>query len=142
MKPCLSFSDVVEVGRPRLNEMERVGNMYPNGDSPEACEAFTHQVVLVEGTVIQTYGMAAAFARKADELGDIAEVWKEASQFCQAALEVLSKLKDKYPYCGTPQLYDVVLDYKSAADKRCRGVMEEAECQKMDFPKGLLPELT
>jgi len=142
MKPCLNFGDVVEVGRPRLEEMERVGNMYPNGDSVEACVAFTRQVGLVEGTVVQTYGIAAASTRKAEELSDVAEVWRATSQFCQSALEVLSKLKDKYPFCGTPQLYDVVLDYKLAADKRYRGAMEEAECQKMDFPKGLLPELS
>jgi hypothetical protein len=142
MKPCLSFGDVVEVGRPRIAEMERVGNMYLNGDSAEACAAFTHQVGLVEGTVVQTYGIAAAFTRKAEDLSDVSDVWKTMSQFCQTALEVLLKLKDKYPHCGTPQLYDVVLDYKLAADKRYRGAIEEAECQKMDFPKGLLPEMS
>lgn len=142
MKPCLSFGDVLAVGQPRIAEMERVGDMYPNGESAEACAAFTHQVGLVEGTVVQTYGIAAMLARRADDLEEAAEIWKTMSQFCQRALTVLSRLKDKYPYCGTPQLHDVVLDYKLAADKRHRGVTEEAECQKMDFPKGLLPELS
>ena len=142
MKACLSFGDVLEVGQPRIAELERVGDMYPNGESTEACVAFTHQVGLVEGTVVQTYGIAAMLARRADDLNEVAEIWKTMSQFCQRALVVLSRLKDKYPYCGTPQLHDAVLDYKLAADKRHRGVMEEAECQKMDFPKGLLPELS
>jgi hypothetical protein len=142
MKPCLSFGDVLEVGQPRIAEMERIGDMYPNGDSAEACAAFTHQVGLVEGTVVQTYGIAAVLARRADDLKEVAEIWTAMSQFCQRALVVLSRLKDKYPYCGTSQLHDAVLDYKLAADKRYRGVMEEAECQKMDFPKDLLPELS
>lgn len=142
MKPRLTFNDVVELGRPRLAEMERIGNLYPNGDSAEACAAFTHQVGIVEGTVIQTYGIAAALARKAEDLNDVAEIWKTMSLFCQSALEILSRLKGRYPGCGAPELHDAVLDYKLAADKRHRGVMEEAECQKMDFPKNLLPDMS
>jgi len=142
MKPCLSFGDVVEAGKPRLTELQRVGNLYSDARSAEASAAFTREVNLVEATVVQTYGMAATSARKTDTLRDVAEIWKAMSQFCQNALEVLSTLKDKYPSCGTPQLYDRVLDYKLAADKRYRGAIEEATCQTRDFPKGLLPELS
>jgi hypothetical protein len=86
--------------------------------------------------------MAAAMARKADELNEVAEIWREMSAFCQPALEILAVLKDKYPGCGTPELYDAVLDYKLAADKRYKGVQEEIACQKVDPPKGLFPELS
>ncbi len=139
MKQCLSFGDIVDVGQPQIDEMERIGNYYPSADVPGACAAFTRQVRLVEGIVVQTYGVAATLARKADSLEEVSAVWSKMSQFCQSALEVLLKLKYKYPYCGTPELYDAVLDYKLAADKRYRGAMEEAECQKTDFPKELLP---
>ncbi len=142
MKACLSFSDILEVGQPRITEMERIGNSFPNGDSAEACTAFTHQVGVVEGTVMHTYSIAATLARKADDINEVAEVWKRMSQFCQSALEVLLRLKDKYLFCGTPQLYDLVLDYKLAADKRMRGAIEEAQCRTKDFPKELLPELS
>jgi len=138
----LSFADVLAVGRPRIAELERIGNMFSDGELAEACAAFSHEVGVVEGTVVQTYGIAATFARKAEDLRDAADVWKKMSQFCQAALEVLSRLKDKYPRCGTTELYDRVLDYKLAADKRHEGAIKEAECQTMDFPKGLLPELS
>ena len=63
------------------------------------------------------------------------------SFFCQSALAILTSLKHKYPDCGTPALYDMVLDYKLACDKRYRGAMEELACQKTEFPKGLLPEM-
>lgn len=140
MKACLSFGDILEVSRPQIAEMERIGNLYPDSEAPGACEAFTRQVRLVEGIVVQTYGVAAAMSRKADDLNEAAEVWRKMSSFCQSALEILATLKHKYPYCGTPGLYDAVLDYKLAADKRYKGVQEEMACQKMEFPKGLFPE--
>ena len=78
---------------------------------------------------------------KADELSEVAEVWSRMSFFCRSAMVALSSLKNKYPYCGTPELYDMVLDYKLACEKRYRGAMEEVACQKTEFPKGLLPEI-
>jgi hypothetical protein len=142
MKACLSFSDILEVSQPQIDEMQRIGNSYPDATAAGACEAFTHQVRLVEGIVVQTYGVAAALAKKADDLNEVADVWNRMSRFCQSALRILADLKHKYPYCGTPQLYDLILDYKLAADKRYKGAMEEATCQKMEFPRGLLPKLS
>jgi hypothetical protein len=136
MKACLSFSDILEVGQPQIQEMQRIGDAYPSPDVPGACAAFTRQVRIVEGTVVQTYGVAAALARKADDLDEVSEIWGQMSFFCRSALTVLSSLKHKYPYCGTSELYDMV-----ACDKRCRGAMEELACQTTDFPKGLLPEM-
>jgi hypothetical protein len=141
MSACLSFSDILEVGRPQISEMERIGSMYPSAETPGACEAFTRQVRLVEGTVIQTYGVAAALARKADSLAEVVEIWGKMSCFCQSALQVLASLRHKYPYCGTPRLYDAILDYKLAADKRYKGVQEEMACQTTEIPRGLFPEL-
>ena len=142
MKACLSFSEILEVSQPPISEMERIGNHYPAADAPGACEAFTRQVRLVEGVVVHTYGMAAAMAKRAGDLDEVAEIWRKMSGFCQPALAILANLKDKYPYCGTPELYDAVLDYKLAADKRYKGVQEEIACQKTEPPKGLFPELS
>ena len=141
MKACLSFSDILGVGQPQIEEMQRIGDAYPDPNVPGACEAFTRQVTIVQGIVVQTYGVAAALAKKADELSEVAEIWSGMSFFCRAAMVSLSSLKHKYPYCGTLQLYDMVLDYKLACDKRYRGAMEELACQKTEFPKGLLPEM-
>jgi len=142
MKACLTFNDILQIGQPQIDEIQRVGNSFPSADIQGACAAFARQVRLLEGVVVNNYMVAAALARKADELKDVAEVWSRMSQFCQSALQVLAQLKDKYPSCGTPELYDLALDYKLAADKRYQGVAEELACQKMDFPKGLLPELS
>ena len=141
MKACLSFSDILDVGQPQISEMQRIGNFYPNSEAPGACIAFARQVRLVEGIVVQTYGVAAAMVKKADDLNEVADIWNKTSRFCHSALQILADLKYKYPYCGTAELYDLVLDYKLAADKRYKGALEETTCQKMEFPKGLLPNL-
>ncbi|MBU6399597.1 MAG: hypothetical protein KGS61_04715 [Verrucomicrobia bacterium] len=141
MKTCLSFGDILRVGQPQLAEMQRIGDAYPSPEVPGACEAFTRQVNIVEAILVQNYGIAAAMTRRADDLNEVAEIWNGMSRFCQSALACLVTLKHKYPYCGTPALYDKVLDYKLACDKRYRGVMEELACQKTEFPKGLLPEM-
>ena len=141
MKACLNFSDILGVGRPQVEELQKIGDAYEGPEVPGACEAFTRQVRIVEGILVQTYGIAVAMAKKAEDLDEVAEIWAAMSRFCLSALSSLATLKGKYPYCGTPALYDMALDYKLACDKRYRGAMEELACQKMEFPKGLLPEM-
>jgi hypothetical protein len=141
MKACLSFGDILGVGRPQVDEMQRIGDAFASAEVPGACEAFARQVSIVEGVLVQSYGIAAAMARKADDLNEVGEIWSAMSGFCQLALSSLATLKYKYPYCGTPALYDKALDYKLACDKRYRGAMEELACQKAEFPKGLLPQM-
>lgn len=141
MKTCLGFNDILDVGRPEIEEMQRIGDAYSSAEAPGACEAFTRQVRNAESVVLYTYRVAATLAKRAEELNEVAEIWSEMSSFCQSALHSLSNLKHKYPYCGTPELYDLVLDYKLACDKRFRNASEEMACQKAQFPKGLLPDL-
>jgi hypothetical protein len=141
MKACLNFGDILGVGRPQVEELQRIGDAYASPDVPGACEAFTRQVRIVEGILVQNYGIAAAMAKKAEDLDEVAEIWTAMSVFCRTALASLASLKHKYPYCGTPALYDMALDYKLACDKRYKGAMEELACQKTEIPKGLLPKM-
>jgi hypothetical protein len=66
-------------------------------------------------------------------------IWKEMTEYCESALAVLKDLKDKYFYCGTPELYDLVLDYRGEAQKRYYQNLQDSECQ---IPQGLFPEMT
>lgn len=141
MKALLSFSEILKVGEPQIAEMERLGRQCAGADAAEAYAAFQRQVLRVEGVVKQTYGVAATSARKADDLGEVAEIWNGMSRFCQNALQTLTALTDRYPDCVAPGLYDLVLDYKLAADQRNRNALEEMACQTIDLPRGLLPEL-
>lgn len=142
MAGCLSFDELLAIAEPQVRELQRVGDSFPGPDAPGACEAFSRQVRLLEGTVVTNYRVAAALAREAQDLKEAAELWRRMSQFCELILQVLAELKDKYPTCGTPELYDLVLDYKLAADKRFNGVQGELAWQKTDLPQGLLPELS
>ena len=96
MKACLNFSDILGVGQPQVDEMQRIGDAYASPDIPGACEAFTRQVRIVEGILVQTYGIAAALARKADDLSEVAEIWDAMGLFCRSALASLANLKHKY----------------------------------------------
>ena len=49
MKACLNFGEILEVGKPQVQEMQRIGDGYASPDIPGACEALTRQVRIVEG---------------------------------------------------------------------------------------------
>jgi hypothetical protein len=139
MKTCVTFADLVEIHRPQIEEMQRVGHAFSDPAAPNAGDAFSHQVKLVEGALRQTYREAAALARRTSDLEEVKELWSQMSAFCGAAIRALTSLKGKFPTCGTPQLYDLALDFKLAADKRHRDVLEEISCQNQELPKGLFP---
>jgi hypothetical protein len=139
MSACLSFKDLIEINRPRLAEMQRVGDLICSPVEESGCIAFSQQVRTVEAVVRNTYGIAAALARNAPDLQEAADVWDQMRELCTSSLQVLAGLKDKFPYCGTSELYDLTLDYKLACEKRHKGILEEMTCQTMDFPEGLFP---
>lgn len=97
------------------------------------------QVRLLEGFVTHTYSVAVSVCKRADDLGEAALVWEHMGGFCTSALSTLTRLKDRYPDCGTPALSGLTLDYKLACEKRFRSVMEEIECQNQSLPTGLFP---
>jgi hypothetical protein len=140
MKTCVSFEDLLQIHRPQIEEMRRVGESFPDPNSPGALAGFTQQVRIVEGALRQTCREASALARRTEDLAEVAEIWSGMSSFCDFTLQTLASVKDHYPNCGTPQFYDIALDYKLACDKRHRGVLEEIACQSTEFPKGLFPE--
>ncbi|MBI5386713.1 MAG: hypothetical protein HZA90_18735 [Verrucomicrobia bacterium] len=141
MKACLGFDELLGAGQPQIGEMERLGALETKPDQPDAAAAFSRQVRILEGILVQNYGVAATLARKADDLQEVAEIWSRMGLFCQAALQSLARLKEKHPHGAAPELYDLALDYKLACDKRHRGVLEEIACQKTELPKGLFPEM-
>jgi hypothetical protein len=142
MSTSLSFKDFIEINQPQIAEMQRVADSFADPEMPGASETFSKQVRLIEGVLTQTYGVATAIARKTADLKEVAEIWELMGLFCNSVLHTLAALRHKFPSCGTPQLYDLALDYKLACDKRYKGVLEERTCLTMEFPKGLLPEPT
>jgi hypothetical protein len=138
MNACLSFKDLIEINRPQLAEMERVGSM-ESPEEPASCVAFSGQVKAIEAAVRNMYVIARAMARNAADPQEAADVWDQMGELCSSALRILIGLKDKFPSCGTSELYDLTLDYKLACEKRHKGILEEMKCQTMEFPEGLFP---
>jgi hypothetical protein len=139
MKQSLNFEDLLQINQPQIAEMQRVGESFTSPGDPGAIEAFSNQVRIVEGLLRQTYAVAAAFTKKAEQLEEVAEIWSGLSSFCNRTLQMLASLREKYPSCGTPQLCDLTLDFKLACDKRHRAVLEEIACQNTALPSGLFP---
>ena len=142
MKASLSYEEVIDAGRPRLTELQRAAQSLSEGGAPEPSAAFSRQLVSVETSLRQTYGLVAQMARKAESLDEVADIWQRMGSYCEAALQILTELRKKNSGSGTGPLYDLVLDYKLACDERKNRALEEKECLKMDFPKGIFPDLS
>jgi hypothetical protein len=56
-----------------------------------------------------------------------------------AVVTVLRELKSTYPNCGTPELYDLMLQYRGEAQERYYQNLQDSECQTT--PAGLFPKL-
>lgn len=141
MSECLNFNDFLAAARPQVDAVRLVGARFSgsNDQNYRACQLFTAEVRKCEGTIRSCYAMAAQLCRGLDA-DVVAQIWKSIEGFCEFALSTLKELKDKYPDCGTPELYDLALDYKLACHKRHQGAMEEATCQKAAMPANLFPD--
>jgi len=136
---CIEFTDIVRGNERQVEALAEVAARHPDPEAPGACEAFSRQVRLVESVVVVTYIIAVEATRKSADLREIAEVWKVMGLLCDKALGVVSSFKDRYPFCGTPELYDRLLDYKNACSTRFDRANEELLCQTMPTPRGLFP---
>ena len=92
----------------------------------------------VRGILTHTYNIAVGLARKTTDLTEVAEIWRQTSQFCHRALQTLSVLKEKHPSCSNPELYDLALDYKLACDERYQSALEEKACLTQPIPPNLV----
>jgi len=142
MSLCLSFAEIIEGGKPQIAHLEDVAQSLSSlpAEDPKACEAFSREIRLLESALTHSYTLAVSVVRRTEDLREIAETWKEMESFCTNSLAVLKKWKDRYPNCGTPELFDLALDYKLACAKRYSNSVEEIACLTLTFPKGLFPE--
>ncbi|HEV7406806.1 MAG TPA: hypothetical protein VGO11_27905 [Chthoniobacteraceae bacterium] len=137
---CLNFDDLIEINKPQVAEFQRLAELLPDSDGSPESAPMSRQVHIVEGLLVQTYGIASKLTKETGDLADIAEIWRNLASFCNSVLQALSSLRKRFPSCGTPELYDLALDYKLACDKRHHRVLQELSCQTIEFPKGIFPE--
>lgn len=106
---------------------------------PDSCIQFGHLVRNVQAAILHTYQLAAHAAIREEAPAKAASLWKEMDDLCDMALKSLEDLKDVYPNSGTPQLYDLALDYKNAARQRYTENLEDAQCPTNLLPSRLFP---
>ena len=139
--PCVN--DMLEVlssvNRCQIAEMEKKGKELDPAQYG-SCEKFSHYVRNVQAAIIHTYQITAFWALRESEPEKAALLWRQMSDFCDSALAVLKVLKDIFPGCGAPELYDLTLDYKIETDKRWHQNLEDSECAKTPIPEGLFPK--
>jgi hypothetical protein len=131
------------VNRCQISEMEKAARELDPG-SPDSCIQFGRHVQNVQAAIIHTYQIVAYQAIRDKDPAVAAARWKAMSDFCDAALATLKDLKNAHPHCGTPELYDLALDYKSAAFDRYLANQEDSECLKAnkgEIPSGLFPKM-
>jgi hypothetical protein len=129
--------DVVDaVNRCQIDQLRKAGSqLNPATD----CAQFGKHVNNVQAVVVHTYQLIAWRAVRQADPKDAAKLWKSMVDLCDAALEVVKEYKGIYPYGGTPELYDLTLDYRNEAQKRYCQNLEDSECPTM--PAGLFPQM-
>ncbi|MBI4659039.1 MAG: hypothetical protein HY735_09360 [Verrucomicrobia bacterium] len=128
------------VNRCVIEELERAGEELSPRTTHNWCGLFTEHVRRVEAAIVHTYQLVAHSAIRQESPAEAAKLWREMSTYCDFALQKLKGLKDQFPDCGTPELYDLVLDYKNAADERYYQNVHDSECLKTPPPDHLFPK--
>ena len=138
MNDILDSEVLNSVNRCQIAEMEKMGREL-DPQQPNSCERFGERVRQVEAAIRHTWQLTAFASLREADPATAAKLWKRMSELCDRSLAVLKEFKDKYSFCGTPELYDLTLDYKIAADKRHYQNLEDAECVQTPPPNGLFP---
>lgn len=120
-------------------ELERISKVYDDADSYEACQYFGRQVVILDGLVAAVYAQVVHCTRTIEDLNEISTLWNSYLGIVDDVITVVERLKDLYPYCGTPELYDHTLDYRNAAKRRRDNILEEIQCLDKT-PSNLFPK--
>jgi len=141
MTGCLTIDDVARLSREPIEGLRRTAAELDPGDA-DSSRIFAKEVARVETALKQTYKAAALMARRTDTLEEEAEVWRRMQEFAGAVVDVLKQLTEVFPNCGTPELYNLALDYRLAADKRLANISESLQCQNLPTPEGLFPRMT
>lgn len=134
MSTCLDISQIYASSSRRIEELKHAAAAHPDVNMPGVCEAFSSKVRMVESAIMYTYALCVEKAKCEEDLGNVVNAWQGMNEICDAALFLVRGLKESYPYCGTHELYNLLLDYKNASVSRYKDAKEELECQTIQIP--------
>ncbi len=127
------------MNRCQIAEMEKIGQSLDPGRS-DASSTFAQHVLSAQSAIMHTWQIVAFASVREKDPAAAAMLWKDMGEYCDLALKSLNRLKDIFPGCGTPELYDLALDYKLAAERRHLDNLHDSECQHLTIPPGLFPK--
>lgn len=104
-----------------------------------SCEAFSSQVRSVDAMIAHTYQLVAFDAVRMENPSQAADEWRKFSDLCTVALNVLLGAKERFPHCGTPDVYNRTLEYWQMAQGLYRQNQADSECLKIPIPEQLFP---
>ncbi len=128
------------VNRCQIEKLDRVGKQLLSRDTHGWCDIFSEHVRQCQAALIHTYQIIARAAVTNESPLEAARLWRQMSEFCDLAMAKLTDLKEQYPDCGTPELFDLALDYKNASDERYEQNLQDSECLKNTPPNLLFPK--
>ena len=135
------MSEVTNLTRSPVEELRFVGERLDPAKA-DSITLFSKRVAAVEAVLKFAYKMAALAAKRSETPEQEADVWRDMNEIADSIITILNSLKGKFPDGGTPELYDLALDYKLAAEKRYSLTLESIKCQNLPMPEGLFPQTT
>jgi len=141
MRASISMSDLAEAAKSPLEELRTTGEKLDPKER-DSCAVFGRCVIAAETALKMAYKLAAMSAKRSQSLEEEAQIWSDMSQLCDSMIGALKALKDKFPREGTPELYELAIDYKLASEKRSSRTVEAIQCQSIPMPEGLFPRTT
>jgi hypothetical protein len=120
-----SFEVIKQSNLCEINRMDQIDQSA--GTPYEKSKKVSASITAVEAMIVHMYQLTSRFALLEREPTGAANFWKDYVSLCDAALTRLNSWKAAYPECGTGELYDLVLDYRSEADSRYYENTQDAE---------------
>ena len=135
----LLLEDALSAFRPQFAKLNAVADRFPGPLTSEGCEQFSRQVYRVEGAIQDAYAITSSAVKRCGEDRLCIKIWQSYINLVDILLAGLNGLVSSFPDCGTPELHDLALEYRKAAQDRIELLKEEMECQ---IPEGLFPSLS
>jgi hypothetical protein len=140
MKPCIPIEEFTDLAN-TWSGLFATAMKYPDETSGDACIEFSEKVAILQTMLKVTYRDFALSARETETPADEMSVWLKAISYCDSLAETMTVVLDRFPHCGTQELHDLALDYRSSCMKRFENARKGLACKKTGLPKNLFPEM-
>jgi len=137
--PTITLETLVTLNQGPFDEMIRTAESMDPA-SQNSSWRFTRCVHSCETALRQMYRASVLLAKEAENDEAEAQIWKQMVAYSDRAIQTLAKFEKIYPDCGTPELYNLALDYRNAAQERFEASLSANACQTNPAITRLFPQ--